>query len=292
MRKKIWRIGLCFAMLVFAVNVAFAQSELRIEDAADGERLTETIAQYTQLGENVEYAAADQAADIQIMTYAQMQKAAAEGEILPLEIEGDAPAVLYAEEKPYGCAIKTYKTWFLVQNPELWESLGLEIPQGVIEWSALLEIAGTVDEHNSETGDSLLLLANASRFANSPLFEQSQDAWLDVSQLVSAEDQTALLKEAVLALDEIGSETYVTGIRYEDQTYALSQPEVRSYVISAETQSPELAQRFMALYADHAGLGAAWSGLISDTAIYDDLYADWAQNGSAPSRDNFEYWLE
>ena len=76
-----------FGILLLTCSCALAQKELVIEYTAESERMRCTIEEYVQNGDEIKYSVQDEPADIQIMTYKQMQKAAENGDILPIEID-------------------------------------------------------------------------------------------------------------------------------------------------------------------------------------------------------------
>ena len=76
-----------FGILLLTCSCALAQKELVIEYTAESERMRCTIEEYVQNGDEIKYSVQDEPADIQIMTYKQMQKAAKNGDILPIEID-------------------------------------------------------------------------------------------------------------------------------------------------------------------------------------------------------------
>ena len=78
---------MAFGILLLTCNCALAQKELVIEYTAESERMRCTIEEYVQNGDEIKYSVQDEPADIQIMTYKQMQKAAENGDILPIEVD-------------------------------------------------------------------------------------------------------------------------------------------------------------------------------------------------------------
>lgn len=190
---------MAFGILLLISNCALAQKELVIEYTAESERMRCTIEEYVQNGDEIKYSVQDEPADIQIMTYKQMQKAAENGDILPIEID-DVPSTIKFGNDVYGCAIKNYRTEFKVQNLELWKEMGLSVPEKELNWEVLLEIADKVSDYNDEHGTNLYVLENSSRFPNSPLFSQKDgsELWSRISEYISADKETALFKEVIL----------------------------------------------------------------------------------------------
>ena len=111
MINKILRISLLGTLLLTLCNGVLAQEELVIEYTAESERMRYTIEEYVQNGDEIKYSVQDEPADIQIMTYKQMQKAAENGDIFPIEID-DVPSTIKFGNDVYGCAIKNYRTEF------------------------------------------------------------------------------------------------------------------------------------------------------------------------------------
>ena len=87
---------MAFGILLLICNCALAQKELVIEYTAESERMRCTIEEYVQNGDEIKYSVQNEPADIQIMTYKQMQKAAENGDILPIEID-DVPSTVKFE---------------------------------------------------------------------------------------------------------------------------------------------------------------------------------------------------
>lgn len=187
-----------------------------------------------------------------------MQKAAENGDILPIEID-DVPSTIKFGNDVYGCAIKNYRTEFKVQNLELWKEMGLSVPEKELNWEVLLEIADKVSDYNDEHGTNLYVLENSSRFPNSPLFSQKDgsELWSRISEYISADKETALFKEVILETtksEEREVSNSVISLRLGEQVFRLSQPEMRCYVISSSTQRFEQAQRFLKIYARNVQL--------------------------------------
>lgn len=249
---------MAFGILLLISNCALAQKELVIEYTAESERMRCTIEEYVQNGDEIKYSVQDEPADIQIMTYKQMQKAAENGDILPIEID-DVPSTIKFGNDVYGCAIKNYRTEFKVQNLELWKEMGLSVPEKELNWEVLLEIADKVSDYNDEHGTNLYVLENSSRFPNSPLFLQKDGSklWSRISEFISTDKETALFKEVILETtksEEREVSNSVISLRLGEQVFRLSQPEMRCYVISSHTQVYEQAQRFLKIYAKNAEL--------------------------------------
>ena len=118
---------MAFGILLLICNCALAQKELVIEYTAESERMRCTIEEYVQNGDEIKYSVQDEPADIQIMTYKQMQKASENGDILPIEIDDVSSTVKFGDDV-YGCAIKNYRTEFKAQHLELWKKMGLSVP--------------------------------------------------------------------------------------------------------------------------------------------------------------------
>lgn len=258
MINKILRISLLGTLLLTLCNGVLAQEELVIEYTAESERMRCTIEEYVQNGDEIKYAVQDEPADIRIMTYKQMQKAAENGDILPIEID-DVPSTIKFGNDVYGCAIKNYRTEFKVQNLELWKEMGLSVPEKELNWEVLLEIADKVSDYNDEHGTNLYVLENSSRFPNSPLFSQKDgsELWSRISEYISADKETALFKEVILETtksEEREVSNSVISLRLGEQVFRLSQPEMRCYVISSSTQRFEQAQRFLKIYARNVQL--------------------------------------
>ena len=258
MINKILRISLLGTLLSTLCNGVLAQEELVIEYTAESERMRCTIEEYVQNGDEIKYSVQDEPADIQIMTYKQMQKAAENGDILPIEID-DVPSTIKFGNDVYGCAIKNYRTEFKVQNLELWKEMGLSVPEKELNWEVLLEIADKVSDYNDEHGTNLYVLENSSRFPNSPLFSQKDgsELWSRISEYISADKETALFKEVILETtksEEREVSNSVISLRLGEQVFRLSQPEMRCYVISSSTQRFEQAQRFLKIYARNVQL--------------------------------------
>ena len=91
--NKILGISLLGTLLLTLCNGVLAQEELVIEYTAESERMRCTIEEYVQNGDEIKYSVQDEPADIRIMTYKQMQKAAENGDILPREID-DVPRTI------------------------------------------------------------------------------------------------------------------------------------------------------------------------------------------------------
>ena len=238
---------MAFGILLLICNCALAQKELVIEYTAESERMRCTIEEYVQNGDEIKYSVQNEPADIQIMMYKQMQKAAENGDILPIEID-DVSSTVKFENDVYGCAIKNYMTEFKVQHLELWKS-----------WDILLEIADKVSDYNDEHGTNLYVLENSSRFPNSPLFSQKDgsELWSRISEYISADKETALFKEVILETTKSEKREIsdsVIALRFGEHVFRLSQPEMRCYVISSHTQVYEQAQRFLKIYAKNAEL--------------------------------------
>ena len=249
---------MAFGILLLICNCALAQKELVIEYTAEFERMRCTIEEYVQNGDKIKYSVQDEPADIQIMTYKQMQKAAENGDILPIEIDDVSSTVKFGNDV-YGCAIKNYRTEFKVQHLELWKKMGLSVPEKELSWDILLEIADKVSDYNDEHGTNLYVLENSSRFPNSPLFLQKDgsELWSRISGYISADKEMALFKEVVLETtksEEGEILNSVIALRFGEQVFRLSQPEMRCYVISSHTQVYEQAQRFLKTYANNAEL--------------------------------------
>ena len=249
---------MAFGILLLICNCALAQKELVIEYTAESERMRCTIEEYVQNGDEIKYSVQDEPADIQIMTYKQMQKAAENGDILPIEID-DVPSTIKFGNDVYGCAIKNYRTEFKAQHLELWKKMGLSVPEKELSWDILLEIADKVSDYNDEHGTNLYVLENSSRFPNSPLFLQKDgsELWSRISEYISADKETALFKEVILETtkgEEREIPNSVIALRFGEQVFRLSQPEMRCYVISSRTQVYEQAQRFLKIYAKNAEL--------------------------------------
>ena len=249
---------MAFGILLLTCSCALAQKELVIEYTAESERMRCTIKECVQNGDEIKYAVQDEPADIQIMTYKQMQKAAENGDILPIEID-DVPSTIKFGNDVYGCAIKNYRTELKVQNLELWKEMGLSVPEKELNWDVLLEIADKVSDYNDEHGTNLHVLENSSRFPNSPLFSQKDgsELWSRISEYISADKEMALFKEVVLETtksEEREISNSVIALRLGGQVFRLSQPEMRCYVISSHTQVYEQAQRFLKTYAKNAEL--------------------------------------
>ena len=205
---------MAFGILLLICNCALAQKELVIEYTAESERMRCTIEEYVQNGDEIKYSVQDEPADIQIMTYKQMQKAAENGDILPIEID-DVPSTIKFGNDVYGCAIKNYRTEFKVQNLELWKEMGLSVPEKELNWEVLLEIADKVSDYNDE-----------------------------ISEYISADKETALFKEVILETtkgEEREIPNSVIALRFGEHVFRLSQPEMRCYVISSHTQVYEQA---------------------------------------------------
>ena len=249
---------MAFGILLLICNCALAQKELVIEYTAESERMRCTIEEYVQNGDEIKYSVQDEPADIQIMTYKQMQKAAENGDILPIEIDDVSSTVKFGDDV-YGCAIKNYRTEFKAQHLELWKKMGLSVPEKELSWDILLEIADKVSDYNDEHGTNLYVLENSSRFPNSPLFSQKDgsELWSRISEYISADKETALFKEVILETtksEEREIPNSVIALRFGEQVFRLSQPEMRCYVISSHTQVYEQAQRFLKIYAKNAEL--------------------------------------
>ena len=256
--NKILGISLLGTLLLTLCNGVLAQEELVIEYTAESERMRCTIEEYVQNGDEIKYSVQDEPADIQIMTYKQMQKAAENGDILPIEID-DVPSTVKFGNDVYGCAIKNYRTEFKVQHLELWKKMGLSVPEKELNWDILLEIADKVSDYNDEHGTNLYVLENSSRFPNSPLFLQKDgsELWSRISEYISADKETALFKEVILETtksEEREVSNSVISLRLGEQVFRLSQPEMRCYVISSSTQRFEQAQRFLEIYARNVQL--------------------------------------
>ena len=235
---------MAFGILLLICNCALAQKELVIEYTAESERMRCTIEEYVQNGDEIKYSVQDEPADIQIMTYKEID---------------DVPSTIKFGNDVYGCAIKNYRTEFKVQNLELWKEMGLSVPEKELNWEVLLEIADKVSDYNDEHGTNLYVLENSSRFPNSPLFLQKDgsELWSRISEYISADKETALFKEVVLETtksEEREISNSVIALRFGEQVFRLSQPEMRCYVISSHTQVYEQAQRFLKTYAKNAEL--------------------------------------
>lgn len=89
---------MAFGILLLICNCALAQKELVIEYTAESERMRCTIEEYVQNGDEIKYSVQDEPADIQIMTYKQMQKAAENGDILPIEIDDVSSTVKFGDD--------------------------------------------------------------------------------------------------------------------------------------------------------------------------------------------------
>ena len=103
------------------------------------------------------------------------------------------------------------------------------------------------------------MLENSSRFPNSPLFLQKDgsELWSRISEYISADKEMALFKEVILETtkgEEREIPNSVIALRFGEQVFRLSQPEMRCYVISSHTQVYEQAQRFLKIYAKNAEL--------------------------------------
>lgn len=249
---------MAFGILLLICNCALAQKELVIEYTAESERMRCTTEEYVQNGDEIKYSVQDEPADIQIMTYKQMQKAAENGDILPIEIDDVSSTVKFGNDV-YGCAIKNYRTEFKVQHLELWKKMGLSVPEKELSWDILLEIADKASDYNDEHGTNLYVLGNSSRFPNSPLFLQKDGSklWSRISEYISADKETALFKEVILETtkgEEREISDSVIALRFGEHVFRLSQPEMRCYVISSHTQVYEQAQRFLKIYAKNAEL--------------------------------------
>lgn len=249
---------MAFGILLLTCSCALAQKELVIEYTAESERMRCTIEEYVQNGDEIKYSVQDEPADIQIMTYKQMRKAAENGDILPIEID-DVPSTIKFGNDVYGCAIKNYRTEFKVQHLELWKKMGLSVPEKELSWDILLEIADKVSDYNDEHGTNLYVLENSSRFPNSSLFLQKDgsELWSRISEYISADKETALFKEVILETtksEEREVSNSVISLRLGEQVFRLSQPEMRCYVISSSTQRFEQAQRFLKIYARNVQL--------------------------------------
>ena len=232
---------MAFGILLLTCSCALAQKELVIEYTAESERMRCTIEEYVQNGDEIKYSVQDEPADIQIMTYKQMQKAAENGDILPIEID-DVPSTIKFGNDVYGCAIKNYRTEFKVQNLELWKKMGLSVPEKELSWDILLEIADKVSDYNDKHGTNLYVLENSSRFPNSPLFLHKEMALFKEVILETTKSEEREIPNSVIAL------------RFGEHVFRLSQPEMRCYVISSHTQVYEQAQRFLKIYAKNAEL--------------------------------------
>ena len=81
--------------------------------------------------------------------------------------------------------------------------------------------------------------------------------WSRISEYISADKEMALFKEVILETTK-GEERVipnsVIALRFGEQVFRLSQPEMRCYVISSRTQVYEQAQRFLKIYAKNAEL--------------------------------------
>lgn len=135
-------------ILLLTCSCALAQKELVIEYTAESERMRCTIEEFVQNGDEIKYSVQDEPADIQIMTYKQMRKAAENGDILPIEIDDVSSTVKFGNDV-YGCAIKNYRTEFKAQHLELWKKMGLSVPEKELNWDILLEIADKVSDYAS-----------------------------------------------------------------------------------------------------------------------------------------------
>ena len=133
---------MAFGILLLICNCALAQKELVIEYTAESERMRCTIEEYVQNGDEIKYSVQDEPADIQIMTYKQMQKAAENGDILPIEIDDVSSTVKFGDDV-YGCAIKNYRTDFKAQHLELWKKMGLSVPEKELSWDIKCQVIMT-----------------------------------------------------------------------------------------------------------------------------------------------------
>ena len=230
-------------------------------------------------------------ADALTLTNGELLSKAEAGEVLALDLEG--PLALAAEDGTvYGCISSLYQTWFEVADDALWEKVGLESVQGVIDFAQLTALAEQVEAYNQQAEEPVMLFSLLpQRFPSefAPL-TAVQAQWDAMAAVTGTQSENALLTERVLTLDEVKAARYVGGIQIDGEVFALSGLEVRCLAVDAQAEDAADLQERIAQFAQD--VSPVQTGVLSEEMTYDELKESWIYESAVPSEENFELWKQ
>lgn len=210
-----------------------------------------------------------------------------EAQALPLDA-GDPLAVVGDDGAVYGCICKLYQTWLRVADDSLWQQVGLEPVQGVVDWETLTEMAQRVAAYNETAQEKIMLFCvQPQRFPNAfaPL-ASVKDEWDAMASVTG--DGPALLTEQVMPIEEIGAGTYVAGIRVNGEVWPLSKLEARCLTLGAQADASSAAH--IARFAQD--VSPVQTGVLPEDMDEAALRAAWPYSMPVPSAENIALWKQ
>lgn len=230
------------------------------------------------------------------MPYAQLEIEARENALCPLEPLGNEQDAVI-DGVVYGYGIRRFQTWFEVGDAALWACIGRTPPQGILTWAEWVELSEAVEAYNRQHAEPIWLLATqAQRFPGTFLPIEQADIraqWNAMQPIVCQQSQNparVLLWERVVSIDQIGYNTYVTGIEHGAQVYRLAQPETRYAAIRRDTDNAAQAQA--TLLSDVKRAACAQTGFVPEGMTYAECCEVWNVNVPEPSESNFRLWTQ
>lgn len=230
--------------------------------------------------------------DAQVVPFSELSNKMSSGDAVALTLDSNHPLSIVNKEDGavYGCVSTLYQTWFEVADDALWQKIGVQRVQGVIDWNDLKFIAQAVLAYNQSAEEKIMLFSvQPQRFPNAfGAYDAIKADWEDMASVTSTQACAALLTERVMTLDEIGSGTYVAGIRIDETTYPLAKMEARCLTAGEQPSESTLAQ----IEAFAANVSPVQTGCFFEDMAYDTLKAEWLYDAPLPSEENFDLWKQ
>lgn len=232
------------------------------------------------------------------MPWAQLEREAKEGNLLPLEPLGDDVDAI-VDGIVYGYGVKRFMTFFEVGDASIFAAVGLTPPQGTITWTEFMGMADAVEKYNQQNTATIGLLATqAQRFPSTfSLMEQSdiQEQWDAIQSIVyvyseGKNENNVLLTERSVSIESIGNNIYVTGLQSDDTVYPLAEPETRYAVIRRDMDISAAARsEWMSSVKEATPVE---TGIIPPDMSYEQFLGNWNLSIPAPSETNFYLWKQ